>query len=229
MCVAVVMFAACATAYATEPPTGKQATIPAEWSTIWVQYNPTTLVIDTKGADDLSMTGFSIGYSKTIGLSKSTPLFLEVGAGLQYTYSSETYEDEDWDYEVKVKLFSIKVPVNLTYSWQISDKFSLNPYVGLQLRYNLSGKEKREILLYDEDAYDYYDEDELSQEYNLFDKSDMGSSDATWKRLQVGWQIGVNARFSGKFMVGLSYGSDFSEICKKVKVNTTSISLGYCF
>jgi len=91
------------------------------------------------------------------------------------------------------------------------------------------GKEKQEILLYDEDAYDYYDEDELSQEYNLFDKSDMDSSDATWKRLQVGWQIGVNARFSGKFMVGLSYGSDFSEIRKKVKVNTTSISLGYCF
>lgn len=56
---------------------------------------------------------------------------------------------------------------------------------------------------------------------------DMGGTDATWNRFQIGWQIGLNARFNSKFLLGLSYGTDFSEIHKKGKIKTTSITIGY--
>ena len=66
-------------------------------------------------------------------------------------------------------------------------------------------------------------------DYDLFSKKDMGSSSATWKRFQIGWQIGVKARLSRQFQLGVSYGSDFNEIAKKTKIATTSVNIGYTF
>ena len=57
----------------------------------------------------------------------------------------------------------------------------------------------------------------------------MGDDDATWNRFQLGWQIGVNARINSSFLLGVSYGTDFSEIAEKIKIQTTSVTLGYCF
>lgn len=96
---------------------------------------------------------------------------------------------------------------------------SLLPYAGLTFRYNISGQRKYEF----DDSY--RDEDE---KLNIFDDEDMGK-EGVYKRFQIGWQIGLNARFNDKFFIGVGYGSDFSEICKKAKIHTTSISLGVCF
>ena len=67
------------------------------------------------------------------------------------------------------------------------------------------------------------------KDVNLFNKDDMGSDDKTWNRFQVGWHIGLNVRINNQFLVGASYGTDFSEIVKKVKIHTASITVGYCF
>lgn len=191
------------------------------WSTIWVEWNPSTLKFDAKNADNESFTGLSLGYSQAFSIIQSQPLFLEAGLGVQYSFKTMDGEDfgfdEDDEVEVKFNMFSVKVPVNLLYKFDIpNSSVSLMPHIGANLRYNLSGKMKAE------------GEDD-SEEVDLFDKDDMGSSKATWKRFQIGWQAGVKARFGQNFLVGVSYGSDFSEIAKKTKVGTTSITLGYTF
>lgn len=187
------------------------------WSTLWVEWNPSLLKYDVKDADDVSFTGFSVGYSQAFSVAPS--LFMEVGGGIQYLSNNESIDSED--IEIKTNLVSAKVPVNLIYAFQIpNSSVSLLPFVGANLRYNLSGKQKYEFEDYD---------DEASEEFNLFDKDDMGSSSDTWKRLQIGYQIGVKARFSESFLVSLSYGSDLSEIAKKTKFSTTSITIGYTF
>ena len=61
---------------------------------------------------------------------------------------------------------------------------------------------------------------------NYFDKED--TLDDPWKRVQVGWQIGVGFNYK-KLYVGVAYGSDFSEITKKAKLSFTTIRLGYNF
>ncbi len=181
------------------------------WNTVWIQWNPSSLNPDE--GDSESFTGLSLGYSKAFGVSQSIPLFVEAGIGLQYSFHSESFDDEDY----KWHMLSAKIPVSLIYAWQIPhSSITLMPNLGLDLRYNLSGKLK----------YEYDDEDE---EYDLFDKDEMGGSDDVWKRFQIGCHIGVKARFNEKFLVGLSYGTDFSEICKKVKISTASITLGYTF
>jgi len=187
------------------------------WSSVWVEYNPINIDFN-QGIDDESISGFSLGYSKAFPITSSTPIFLEAGLGLQYSTKSDFMDSDD----VTFKMFSAKVPVNLIYDFAIpNSSIKIDPFVGLTLRYNISGK-----LSGDDDDID------------LFDEDDMGK-DNTFKRFQAGWQIGAKARFNGGFTIGVAYGSDFSNIWEakakgssskaKAKVNTTTLTIGYAF
>lgn len=217
---------------------------PAEgWNTFYVQWNPMTVAVDMKGADDLSVNAFSVGYNKAFGIAKGTPLFVEAGIGLQYMFKTdeEPYEDneemDDYGWQVsgdKYSMLSAKVPVSLAYCWTLPNgKVDLIPNVGIDLRFNVFGKKNAQFEVgskYDGDEKEDYEEmNDSPADKNLFDKDDMGSKDATWKRFQIGWHIGVNARFNQRLLLGLSYGTDFSELCKKTTIKTTSVTLGYCF
>lgn len=220
------------------------------WSTMWVEYNPSTMKFDYDDADDESFTGLSVGYSKAVRLAQSSPVFLEVGVGLQYSFKdkemAEELELEDYseymDPKVKMTMFSAKIPVNLMYAFSVpNSSVTIMPFVGANLRFNISGKQKLEWNFSDDfkeyllDEYGSLKDCEIygipanGYDYDVFDKKDMGSSDATWKRFQMGWNIGVKARFGEQFLVGLSYGNDFSELAKKTKISTVTIALGYTF
>lgn len=239
--IAAAMLAVSATAsaqFTNTAKTGSSSAVNTDgWGTFYLQWNPSSISVDVSGADDQSFTGFSVGYSQAFSIVKNTPLFLEAGAALQYSFYKEdgdvmvNYTDEYGDYvgsdvvegEEKFNMFSVKVPVNLLYKFDIpNSSVALTPFAGVTMRYNMSGKKKVSAT---ERGYDDVDD----AEYDLFDKKDMGGKDYTWKRFQVGWQVGVNAHFGESFLVGVSYGSDFSEICKKTKIKTTSVTLGYRF
>lgn len=213
------------------------------WSTFYVQWNPVTIAVDKKGADDLSANAFSVGYNKAFGIVKGTPLFIEAGIALQYMFmtNEEPYEDQEevseYGWQVtgdKYSVLSAKVPVSLAYCWNIpNSRVSLVPFAGVDFRFNLMGKLKKQFEVgseFDGDEKEEYEEEtDTPADQNLFDKDDMGDKDATWKRFQMGWHIGLNARFNQSFLLGVSYGSDFTELCKDTKIKTTSITLGYCF
>ena len=149
--------------------------------------------------------------------------------GIQYSFFSLDGEEADLDEDESIKFnwLSLKVPVNFVYRYNLpNSNISLCPFAGVTLRFNLFGKMKYEYEGYDYEEDEYYDD---SEELDLFDKDDMGSKDATWKRFQIGWQIGAKALFNNKVSLGVSYGSDFSEIVKKTKINTTTVSLGFIF
>ena len=204
-----------------------------EWNTLYLQWNPSVFSPD-KG-DSESFNGFSVGFNHAFSLSQSMPLFLEAGLGVQYSvwsddiemYSSSSSTSSSYKkytFDTKLTMFSAKVPVSLAYKYDIPNStISIIPNAGLDLRFNISGKVKLESGNY-------------SESYGLFDKDDMKEvglylfgDDDTWKRFQIGWHIGVNFMFNNSFMLGASYGTDFSEIAKKIKINTGSITLGYCF
>ncbi len=195
------------------------------FGTFYLQYNSSKF--DPKHGDELDFNGFSIGYNKAFSVSNSIPLFVETGIGLQLSFYSEeeSFEVEDYDgyysyttsYDVEDKVFmgSAKIPVNVMYKWDVpNSKISIAPYAGLNFRVNIGANR----------TISYGDEEE---EYDLFDEDDMGEDNA-WKRFQAGWQIGVNA-YLNKLVLGVSYGSDFSEIAEDCKIKTTSVTLGICF
>lgn len=195
------------------------------WSTIWAEYNPSVFKVDVRGADNQSATGFSLGYSQAFPLIPDGFLFAEAGLGAQYTFYSDDENVTIEGYKVKAEedfsMWSLKLPVNLLCKFEIGNSgFSLLPFAGLTLRYNISAQIKEKAS---SNGQSY------SEKYDLFKKSDMGSSDNTWNRFQVGWQVGLKAIISKTVMIGASYGTDFSEIAEKIKLQTATVSLGCCF
>ena len=200
------------------------------WNSAWVEWNPSTFKIDVKDADNQSFTGFSAGYSHAFGIMPSKPVFVEAGLGVQYSHYEEKFQEEHQDYysgdswmvntHQSFDMWSVKIPVNLLYKYDMpNSSVSLMPFVGANLRYNVSATRH-------DNTGDNYG---MPSEFNLFDEDDMGSSKNTWSRFQVGWNVGVKALFGKHIMAGLSYGNDLSEIAKKTKISTTTISVGYVF
>lgn len=247
----LTLLSVCAGAFAqfTNSSSSARSTNTDGWSSFWVQYNPSSIKVDIEDADNEDFTGISIGYSKAFSISQNMPLFIEAGLGLQYSFKSN--DDGEWtdleeddlddlrdeghlDPKEKFSMFSAKIPINLTYKFDLENSnISLLPFAGLNLRYNISGKLKQEWNFSSEfkeaieDAG--YEDVFADKEVDLFDKKDMGSKDATWKRFQIGWQIGLNAHIGQNFILGASYGQDFSEIAKKCKISTISVNVGYKF
>lgn len=211
------------------------------WTTFFVQYNPSKVVIDIDGAEDLSFNGLTVGVSKAFAIAPGTPLYFEAGAAIQYSFATWNWiEDLKWlnknnvaDPDEKFTMFSAKVPVSLTYVWDLpNSSISLAPFAGVDFRLNAFGSMKTEKNLksgYSATDSEWEDVTGIKVKKDLFDKKDMGDEDATFKRFQMGWHIGLNAYFNKQYFVGVSYGSDFSEIRKKTKVNTTSLTIGMCF
>ena len=181
----------------------KTKTESKNWSYVYVQYNPGSF--SPSEGSSTTFNAFSLGFNKNWSLSSSIPLFLESGLGLQYSFASKN--------KVDYKLLSFKIPVGLTYVYEIPNSpVAIIPATGLDVR--LSPMAKGEIN---------------GHSYNLLSKSDMGSSDATWNVFQLGMHVGVNCRVWEKLLVGYAYQFDFTEIAKKVHVNQHNITIGYCF
>lgn len=244
LAVATTASAQFANSNASSSPTGYQNIDTDGWSRFSVSYNPLKMVYDSEGVDDLSFTGFSFGYTKGFCISKQIPFYVEVGINAMYAFNTEDSEDNKsliWDgykMERKTTLFSMNVPVNLAYKFSLTNSsLSITPYLGINFRGNIIGKSKHKLAdglgkdsYYESEKefWEEYEEDGVKQEINYFDKKETGSKDATWKRFQMGWQIGVGLNYN-KLYIGVGYGKDFTELCKKIKIATTSITLGYNF
>lgn len=214
------------------------------YSRFYVGYNPTTISYDIKGKDDFTMPGVSLGFTHGFSLSKSLPLFLEVGLKGTFNFKSEKPDEDDddydyamhrnlmstragyWDYDdddyddddelkIKHKYASISVPVNLAYKLSFGNgDVSLTPFFGITLKANVMSK-------------DEWVEGDEKEKYDNFDKKDVGK-DSTWKRFQAGWQVGANLDYK-QLAIGFHYGSDFGELCKKTTTSNWGISLGCNF
>jgi hypothetical protein len=218
----LAMSMACTTMSAqNKATTPKQDVDMSEWQSFYIQYNSMPLEYSVKNIDDLNFNGVTMGYSKALNVTKATPLFVEIGMAAQAVFYTDD-EDSNWDY--KYRLFSLIAPVSLVYKWTVSKDVKILPYAGLLAKYRILGKAVTE---YTGSNYEYYHKEE--EDYNLFDKKDMGGKDYTWNHFQLGYQIGVNIMLNNSWHIGVSYGKDFSEVVKKAKFSTTSITLGIDF
>ena len=185
------------------------------FGTFFLQYNPTWMYSKSSyGSYSASNTelihGFSLGYLESIPLG-DIPLYIEFGGAVQFFFKSKDlknsgydYSDYDWDeylyddfggssnHKQKFTMLSLKIPVDVMYSFDVSDGLSIQPYAGIYTRINIIGK----LKVGDESA-------------NIFSKDDMGE-DNTYNRFQVGLQAGCKFRFGKKFTAGIGYYRDIA-------------------
>lgn len=202
------------------------------FGTLYVQYSPSKMKSkDHSSSGSTNVNAVSLGYSYAMPLG-GIPLYLEFGAAAQYFFKSEneTYDDYDIDYETgeysrttikakaKFSMLSVKIPINIMYSIDISDAFSIQPYAGVYGRINIFAKQK-------------YEAGGESETYDMFNKSDIkelsGKEDFVWKRFQVGWNAGVKFRIAKKVSIGAGYYMDIMKIMsyKEHKTNFQGIDL----
>lgn len=208
-------------------PASASTPVSNEWNTVYFEWSPSSL---NKDEDFSHFTGLTLGYNHSFSLTNKTPLYLEAGLGLQYSFSPKkggqtriytTYAD----YDAKFWMLSAKIPFNLTYAIQVpKHNITLLPYAGIGLRFNIVGKENENFNIEGNDfnkSFNIFNEDEMNQLAEV--------NNSIWKRFQMGWQIGVKARIAKKLMIGAGYYRDFSEIRKGVKISGGNISIGYVF
>lgn len=153
-----------------------------------------------------TLNGVNLQYIHGFRIAK-VPLFIEVG--IDVSYNAKDYTDEylhsnyDWStdqyydyyletYKEKLNSLSVRIPVNVSYKFNIGDKFSVQPYTGFNFKINplFDRYYAYKYIEWDEDGYSYYQED------------------AENKMFQWGWQVGLGFNIS-KLYVGFQYGLDF--------------------
>ena len=218
------------------------------YGSIYFQYNPAWVsnlnnynygFINDPTKDNNYVNCFTLGYFQSIGIGgDKVPLFLEVGGNLQYGFHTYTISAEDNiggvfmkdEYKFKSHMLALNIPINFGYSIRLGDNLALNPYVGIRMRLNLLGVNKRK-------STEVLGEVELTQDktVNMFSDSEdnMRNSDYTWNRFQIGWQAGVKMIISEAFFVEAGYTMDFNRLGKvraygsDFNLNTSSVNLGF--
>lgn len=196
-------------------------------------YNRISVAYSPLNIEKLGLTGISAGWTKGINVMQGQPLFLEVGVNVMYGFGKddaifggygdwEDWEDwEDWGYDdyygdygkPKYTYLGVNIPILVTWKFAVSEKISIAPYAGVNLRGNIIMESKEE-----------FDGDEYKTDY--FDSLEKGGVDA--KRFGLGASFGVNFDIN-KFSVGVGYTTDFTEFAKKTKIDYLSIAVGLKF
>ena len=144
-----------------------------------------------------TLNGVNLQYIHGFRIAK-VPLFIEVGVGVSYNvkdyisdeyYYYDSYFEEYYmtTYKEKLNSLSVHIPVNVSYKFNIGEKFSIQPYTGLNFKIN---------PLFESYYVNRYDE--------LSEYLENGEN----KMFQFGWQIGLGFNIS-KLYVGFQYGIDF--------------------
>ena len=152
----------------------------------YAQYNAVTqhMTVTDHDSENTSLNGLSLGYSHFIPLG-DIPLFLSPGGAVQWFFKSRSEGSVDY----KTNMISVKIPINLMYSFLISDNFRIEPYAGIYGRVNIWGENK--------ESYGG-----KSETVNIFEGDDGA------KRFQLGWNAGVNFRIADVFTIGAGYFMD---------------------
>lgn len=162
-----------------------------------------------------TLKGFKAGYLHGFALTKSFPLFLEVGGDLHYGTYSDTY----YRYvKERMSILAMNVPVSVAYKFSFKNTLWVEPYAGVSLKLNLLAKGK---LTDEEDDYTIVD--------NYFDNDYMDGY--PFKRCQFGGQFGVNVGYKAfNFNLGYHlYSPIWNEDGYKVTFNSFTLGIGYNF
>lgn len=199
------------------------ASVEDVFSTFDFTYSPVTMKAEGDGeSDSEDLNGLSLNWTQARLVTSQLPIYLQYGAGLQYTWKTEGESEDDYDWKSTTSFLTVKVPVNVLYNFAVPNtSVSVMPYIGLNAQFHVLGQLKATV--------EYGDEKE-TKKINYFSKDDM--DDETYNRFCLGWQIGAMVAFN-KYFVGVGYQGPVTNLYKEgdLKINTSqvNISLGIKF
>ena len=202
-----------------------KASVEDVFNTADLTYSPVTMKASYDGdsmTEDLN--GLSLNWAQARLLTDQLPVYLQYGAGVQFTWKTDTSSDDYYDVKYKntTTFLTVKVPVNVLYNFAIPNtNLSVMPYVGLNAQVHVLGQNKTTM----DDG-----EEKQTSKYSFFNKEDM--EDNPYNRFVLGWQIGAMVSYN-KYFVGIGYSGPVTCLYKnddfKIKTSQVNISLGIMF
>ncbi len=223
---AVPRQAQAATEEAASDNSGHKISLPTKDNCRRIGINYSSKNIEADGAKDGPFAepwnGFSLYWISGSQILKNNPIFLEWGMKFNANFYTDSTSEGKAEVEAFGYFMNVEVPVNVGYKVNVSDGISVMPYIGLNVKGNLFGE-------YDvTTTYDGKKVDTYCFDIDFFDKDDMDGSKNTFKRVQLGWQVGAYVDLN-KFYVNAQYGADFGEIAKDFTTNAFSVGVGLKF
>lgn len=193
------------------------------FSTFDLTYSPVTIKATLgDNSETTDLNGLSLNWSQARLMTDQLPIYLQYGAGLQFSWYTDSESNDYYDYKTTTSFLTVKVPVNVLYNFAIPNtNLSVMPYVGLNAQIHVLGQNKTTM--------DDGDEKQTSK-YSFFNKEDM--EDNPYNRFVLGWQIGAMVSYN-KYFVGIGYSGPVTCLYKnddfKIKASQINISLGIKF
>ena len=199
-----------------------KASVEDVFNTFDLTYSPVTMKASYEGdstTEDLN--GLSLNWAQARLLTDQLPVYLQYGAGVQFTWKTDTSSNDYYDVKTTTSFLTVKVPVNVLYNFAIPNtNLSVMPYLGLNAQVHVLGQTK---------ASQEYDGETETTKVNYFSKDDM---EDPYNRFVLGWQIGAMVSFN-KYFVGIGYNGPVTSLYKngdfKIQTSQVNISLGIMF
>ena len=87
-----------------------------------------------------TLNGVNLQYLHGFRVTKKIPLFIEIGAEFSYNTKEHKYYNEYGErytnYKARRNIISGRIPLNVSYKFNIVKNFSIQPYTGLNFRIN---------------------------------------------------------------------------------------------
>ena len=177
------------------------------------------------GAHNFYKTGAGVNAGVICKMPLPRNFYFE--PGLSFVYTAMTAKDlvsfdNEYFYEGAANVYTLSVPLNFGYSFDVNGNMSLDVFTGPRLNINLSARQ-------DLDPNFAAPEPVPDRTINLFDHG--------WKRVDASWGFGLSATFAEHYYIGITAGvaftplADYGDRDKKIRVhrNTVALSLGYNF
>lgn len=148
---------------------------------------------------DVDTDGFGVELLHGFRISKSLPMFIEIGGKYICTFDKYNTWDYDERYSYSFNFSRISVPVSFAYRFTFNNGFTIAPYAGINFNYNITAKETEKQRGKRVDEYSYFNDEDMEGE--------------TWRRFQMGCQLGIRFQYN-KFTWGVAANADYLPIYK---------------
>ena len=201
------------------------------------RYNKNFYGNDKDRDPSFSSNGGGLNYVHGFRLTRSLPMYIEVGGDINFGFKSETRTEHLTSIIASTKYqfqnINLTVPVNFAWKFNVGKDFYITPYIGINGKFNFVTRERKGVV----------NGKVIWEDWKNILKKDKGNGirkEDTWRIFQLGGQIG--ATFGWKHVsLGLQYGGDFipaysvivrqGEFSTRYAVDITNlkVTLGYNF
>lgn len=173
------------------------------------------------GCNDGINNGSGLTVLGVFNVPLNRNVFIEPGVGMFYTAMGiRPFESGGVLYDGSVRNFGVRIPLSVGYRCGLFENFELAAFTGPVFNVNCSTKAHLEA-----DTYPPY----VEASANMFDYG--------WKHFDAQWGIGLSATYADRYYIAVSGGIGMSPMATfhnadgkhRLRRNTMSITLGYCF